>query len=104
MRRARSSDDYNAAIGVMRSVLVRVVNESYDEELAAIGCPVALLWGGRDQAVPPAMTEKAGRLLTAPTTVDIVEGAGHDVHLEAPDRLRAVLDKVLQTPGSVPGC
>jgi pimeloyl-ACP methyl ester carboxylesterase len=104
MRRARSSDDYNAAIGVMRSVLVRVVNESYDEQLAAIGCPVALLWGARDQAVPPAMVEKAGRVLTVPTTVDIVEGAGHDVHLEAPDRLRAVLDKVLQTPGSVPGC
>jgi pimeloyl-ACP methyl ester carboxylesterase len=104
MRRARSSDDYNAAIGVMRSVLVRVVSESYDAQLAAIGCPVALLWGSGDRAVPPSMIERACRLLAAPTAADVVDGAGHDVHLEAPDRLRAMLDKVLQTPGSVPAC
>jgi len=104
MRKARGSADYNAAIGVMRSVLVRVVNESYDAELAAVACPVALLWGGNDRAVPPAMVERASRLLSAPTAADVVEGAGHDVHLEAPDRLLAMLDEVLQTPGSVPRC
>jgi pimeloyl-ACP methyl ester carboxylesterase len=104
MRRARSSDDYNAAIGVMRSVLVRVVNESYDEQLAAARCPVALVWGGGDRAVPPTMIEKAGRVLTVPTVVDVVEGAGHDVHREAPARLRNALDRVLQVPGSVTGC
>jgi len=104
VRRARGSADYNAAIGVMRSVLVRVVNESYDAQLAAITCPVALLWGGNDRAVPPAMVEKASRLLTAPTTADVVEGAGHDVHLEAPDRLLAMLDEVLRTPRGVPRC
>jgi pimeloyl-ACP methyl ester carboxylesterase len=104
MRRARGSADYNAAIGVMRSVLVRVVNESYDAELAAIRCPVALLWGGNDRAVPPAMVEKASRLLTVPTTAEVVDGAGHDVHLEAPDRLLAMLEEVIQTPGSVPRC
>jgi pimeloyl-ACP methyl ester carboxylesterase len=103
MRKARGSADYNAAIGVMRSVLVRVVNESYDAELAAIRCPVALLWGGNDRAVPPSMAEKASRLLTVPTTSDIVEGAGHDVHLQAPGRLQAMLREV-QTPGSVPRC
>lgn len=104
IRRARSSDDYNAATGLMRGVLVRVVNESYETQLAAIGCPVALLWGSGDRAVPPSMIEKASGLLTAPATAEIVEGAGHDVHREAPDRLRAVLDKVLQAPGSVPRC
>jgi pimeloyl-ACP methyl ester carboxylesterase len=104
MRRAKGSADYNAAIGVMRSVLVRVVNESYDAELAAIRCPVALLWGGNDRAVPPSMVEEASRLLSAPTAADVVGGAGHDVHLEAPDRLRAMLDEVIQTSGSVPRC
>jgi pimeloyl-ACP methyl ester carboxylesterase len=104
MRRARGSADYNAAIGVMRSVLVRVVNESYDAELAAIRCPVGLLWGGNDRAVPPSMVEKASQLLTVPTVADVVDGAGHDVHLEEPGRLVAMLDEVIQAPGSVPRC
>jgi pimeloyl-ACP methyl ester carboxylesterase len=104
MRRARGSADYNAAIGVMRSVLVRVVNESYDAELAAIRCPVGLLWGGNDRAVPPSMVEKASQLLTVPTVADVVDGAGHDVHLEEPGRLVAMLDDVIQAPGSVPRC
>lgn len=104
MRRARGSADYNAATGVMRQVLVRVVNESYDAELAAVRCPVALLWGSADQAVPASMIDRASALLTAPTAAEVVEGAGHDVHLQAPGRLRAMLDKVCETPGSVPRC
>jgi pimeloyl-ACP methyl ester carboxylesterase len=104
MRRARGSDDYNAATGIMQKILVRVVSESYEAQLGAIRCPVALLWGSADQAVPPSMAEKAGGLLTAGVTADVVEGAGHDVHLQAPGRLQAMVEKVLQMPGSVPRC
>ena len=32
----RGSADYRAAQGVLRSILVRVVNESYDDDLAAL--------------------------------------------------------------------
>lgn len=102
MRRARASDDYNAASGVMRKVLVRVVHESYDAQLQAVACPVALLWGSADQAVPASMIEKARGLLTALVATEIVGGAGHDVHLQAPGRLRAMIEKVLDAPGRVP--
>ena len=102
MRRARASDDYNAACGVMRKVLVRVVQESYDAQLQAVACPVALLWGSADQAVPASMIEKARGLLTALVATEIVGGAGHDVHLQAPGRLRAMIGKVLDAPGRVP--
>jgi len=102
LRRARSSDDYNAASGVMRKVLVRVVNESYEEQLRAVTCPVALLWGSADQAVPASMIERARGLLSVPAATDIVDGAGHDVHLQAPDRLRAMVDKVLDASGNSP--
>ena len=37
------SADYRAAEGVMRDILVTCVNESYDEQLKKIGCPVDLL-------------------------------------------------------------
>jgi pimeloyl-ACP methyl ester carboxylesterase len=104
MRRAHGSSDYNAASGVMRKVLVRVVNESYDAQLAAVGCPVALLWGSADQAVPPGMIEQARRLLTGPVVTEVVDGAGHDVHRQAPDRLAAMLEQLLDVSGRVPRC
>jgi pimeloyl-ACP methyl ester carboxylesterase len=104
MRRAHGSDDYNAASPIMQKVLVRVVNESYETELSAVRCPVALLWGSADLAVPPSMIEKARSVLAVPPAVDVVDGAGHDVHLQAPGRLRAMVDKVLEAPGSVPRC
>jgi pimeloyl-ACP methyl ester carboxylesterase len=104
MRRARASDDYNAAAGVMRQVLVRVVNESYDAQLRAITCPVALLWGSADRAVPAAMVEQASALLTVPVVAQIVDGAGHDVHLQEPGRLGSMVEKILDAPGMVPRC
>ena len=36
IRRSRGSADYRAATGVMREILVKVVNESYEEELEAV--------------------------------------------------------------------
>jgi pimeloyl-ACP methyl ester carboxylesterase len=104
MRRAHGSDDYNAASGIMQRILVRVVGESYEAQLGAVRCPVALLWGADDRAVPPSMAGRAAGLLTAGVTVDVVEGAGHDVHLQAPGRLRAMVDEVLQMSGSAPRC
>jgi pimeloyl-ACP methyl ester carboxylesterase len=95
IRASRASADYNAAAGVMREVLVTVVNESYDAELRAITCPVALLWGARDRAVPAAMADRARALLAGPVTAEVVGGAGHDVHLQEPARLTAMISEVL---------
>jgi pimeloyl-ACP methyl ester carboxylesterase len=95
IRAARGSADYNAAAGVMREVLVRVVNESYDAQLRAITAPAALLWGARDRAVPPAMVDRARALLPGPVTAEVVDGAWHDVHLQAPDRLALMISAVL---------
>jgi pimeloyl-ACP methyl ester carboxylesterase len=102
MRRARASDDYNAASEVMRKVLVRVVHESYDAQLQAVACPVALLWGSADMAVPASTIETVRGLVTALVATEIVDGAGHDVHLQAPGRLRAMIEYVLAAPGRVP--
>ena len=58
-RRRHGSADYRAATGVMRQVLVRVVGESYEEELSAVACPVHLVWGAEDRVVPVAVAERA---------------------------------------------
>lgn len=95
IRAARGSADYNAATGVMREVLVTVVNESYEAQLRAITAPVALLWGARDRAVPPEMVGRARALLPGPVTAEVVDGAGHDVHLQEPARLTSMISAVL---------
>jgi pimeloyl-ACP methyl ester carboxylesterase len=51
-RQRHGSADYRAAQGVMRDVLVRLVNERYDDALAALQCPVELVWGDDDTEAP----------------------------------------------------
>jgi pimeloyl-ACP methyl ester carboxylesterase len=102
IRQARASADYNAAAGVMREVLVRLVNESYDDQLRAIRCPVALLWGSADRTVPSAMVSRASALLARPATAEIIDGAGHYVFRQAPDRLGAMIEDVLMAGRVVP--
>jgi pimeloyl-ACP methyl ester carboxylesterase len=88
LRRRYGSADYAAAQGVMRQVLVRMVGESYDDELAGLACPVALVWGALDTAAPVDMARRAEELIPTPSTFDIVEAVGHDVHTARPDLLR----------------
>ncbi len=94
-RRRFGSADYRAATGVMRDVLVKVVNESYESELARLVCPVRLVWGENDAAVPLAVARGAVDVL-ADVTLDVVAGAGHDVHLSHPDRMKAAIDGLLK--------
>ena len=95
LRQRYGSRDYAAARGVMREVLVRVVNERYDEPLGRITCPIALTWGERDDVAPPAVAEAvAARCPTA--TLLICPGAGHLTLTAAPDCVRAAIDHCLQ--------
>ncbi len=101
LERARhryGSADYRAATGVMREVLVRVVGESYEEQLAALACPVHLVWGAADWLVPPAVAERARDLLAA-GTLTLLPVVGHDVPAEAPEALAAAIREMLDGAG-----
>jgi len=96
-RRRSGSDDYRAATGVIRDVLVRAVAETrdgtYRDALAAITCPVELVWGDGDTSAPPAVAEEAvGLLRNAKLTV--LSGVGHLTPTEAPGALRAALERL----------
>lgn len=84
-RQRYGSDDYRAAQGVMRQVLVRVVNESYENELAKLRCPVRFVWGELDTAAPLAMAREALALVTAPHEFVTAAAIGHDIHRARPD-------------------
>lgn len=98
-RRARGSDDYRAATGVMRDVLVAAINESYEDELSNVRVPVSMIWGADDLEVPPSVADDARIVLESrgtPVGVTTLEGVGHLVPTQAPAQLRAVIDEMLE--------
>ena len=95
LRKRHGSADYRAASGVMRDVLVRVVNETYEDQLRAVRCPVELVWGDDDTAAPLEVAERAGELLGDLATLTVVAGAGHLTPTAAPDALRDALERRL---------
>lgn len=92
MRQRYGSADYRAAQGVMRAVHVTAVNETYEEELRALRCPVELVWGADDADVPVSVARAAVELL-ADARLTVLPGVGHLVPTAAPDDLRAAITR-----------
>lgn len=89
-KRSRGSADYRAVSGVMRDILVKVVNESYEGQLGRISGHVHLLWGADDTDVPLSVAQAADALI-ADSTLEVLTGVGHFVPLQAPEALRAAI-------------
>ncbi len=78
----------------MRGVLVRSVNERYDDDLAALRGPVELVWGANDTETPLEVARAVvARVPGARLT--ICAGAGHLTPLVAPAQLRAAVERAL---------
>ena len=94
-KRRRGSEDYRTARGLMRDVLVTVVNESYESELASLKVPVYLLWGQDDLEVPVDVARQALRIIIdngGQAELEVLADIGHHVPLHEPTSLhRAVL-------------
>lgn len=96
-RQRFGSTDYRNARGVMRDVLVVTVNESYEDELTRLTCPVTLLWGANDAESPVDVASRSQRLLAAPHSLRVLEGVGHLVPTSAPgDLAQVVLETILR--------
>ena len=83
-----------AASGVMRDILVKVVNESYEGQLGRITGPVHLIWGADDADVPVSVAETAQPLIRD-VTLEVLPGVGHFVPIQAPQALREAIEKAL---------
>lgn len=100
IRRSRGSADYRAATGVMREILVKVVNESYEDELAGLKSRVILLWGEDDGEVPVAVAERSLRIIRqagGSAELEVLPSVGHLVPTQAPDAISRVLAQELRT-------
>ena len=94
MRQRFGSSDYRSAAGVMRDVLVTVVNETYEAQLGEISQPVELVWGRRDDEVPIEVAERAAKMLAA-ARLTVVDDAGHFVPTEAAPSLADAISRRL---------
>jgi pimeloyl-ACP methyl ester carboxylesterase len=93
-KRRRGSADYRSASGVMRDILVEVVNESYEYQLSQISNPVRLVWGAEDTEVPVAVAEAAQPLIDQ-ASLEVLPRVGHFVPMEAPHALRRAIEDAL---------
>ncbi len=94
-RQQYGSTDYRHARGVMREVLVVVVNEGYESELARVAAPVTMVWGDEDHEVSIDVATRAATFLSGRHTLRRLAGVGHLVPTEAPRELAAVVREAL---------
>ena len=93
-RKRYGSADYLAATGVMREIFVKVVNESYETELAEVRCPTAFVWGRSDTAAPVEDARRAHRIVDGSVLQE--RDCGHDIHLEHPELFVELIDRFVQ--------
>jgi pimeloyl-ACP methyl ester carboxylesterase len=60
----------------MRDIMVKTVNENYDDDLAAINCPTWMVWGENDTSAPTAAGKVASERIRG-VTWRLVSGEGH---------------------------
>ncbi len=94
-RRKAGSADYNALSGMMRNIMVKVVNEDLKSVMPRIACPVLLLWGKNDTATPLRDAHTMERLIPDAGLVAF-DDAGHYSFLDKPYEFKAVLLNFLQ--------
>jgi pimeloyl-ACP methyl ester carboxylesterase len=100
-RRKRGSDDYRAADGELREVLVKAVNEDYGDALDALAAnrlPVALVWGEHDSVATTEMAEEARARIGATADLVIVPGSAHPLDEALVAALRRAIDDLVARP------
>jgi pimeloyl-ACP methyl ester carboxylesterase len=93
-REKNGSDDYRNAQGIMRDIFVKVVNETYDDQLRAISAPTRMVWGSLDTSAPVDAGEAASKLI-AGASFTVVPGASHLLEGATRDEVRRQLLELL---------
>ena len=92
-REKHGSTDYRAASGVMRDVLVRVINEDYRDDLARVAAPTRFVWGALDDQAPVEAGRAAAGLVTGAAFRE--EAGGHLLEGAVAHAVRDELDALL---------
>lgn len=89
------SRDYKDSSGVMRKILVRVVNENLISLLGDIEAPTLLIWGDKDTSTPLYMGKIMENNIKDSGLV-ILEGTGHYSYLDDYQKFTVILRNFLK--------
>jgi pimeloyl-ACP methyl ester carboxylesterase len=92
------SDDYQNSTGIMRKILVRVVNENLKPILRDIKAPTLLIWGDKDDATPLYMGHIMEKEIKDSGLV-VFEGAGHYSYLDDYHRFTRIMEAFFNSEG-----
>lgn len=93
-KRHHSMDFLYTAEGVMRETLKKVVSENLLPYLRRITAPVLLIYGVNDMVTPVQINKRALRYMPQ-AKLEIIEGAGHMVVVEKPEKIAEIIKKFL---------
>ena len=93
--RKHGSADYRDADGIMRKIMVKVVNDNLRHHLKDIKAPVLLIWGEKDDATPLYMARIMEKEIPDAGLV-IVEGAGHYSYVDDFNTFKVVINSFLK--------
>jgi len=101
--RLTDRDAQRAFLDTVRSVIdvggQRV--EALDRLYLVAGVPTLVVWGSRDTVIPSGHADAARQCLPD-CAVEVIDGAGHFLHVEAPEAVAAVVRRFLRTAVSAP--
>ncbi len=100
-RKKSGSSDYNNATGIMKSILVKVVNEDLKQVMPLIKAPTLLIWGESDTATPLKDARTMNRLIKD-SGLAVLKNAGHYSFLEKPYEFNLIVDNFLQKDRTEP--
>lgn len=93
-RNKYGSDDYKAASGIMRKIMVTVVNENIRPLLNKIKSETLLIWGDKDDATPLYMGEIFEKEIDNSGLV-VLKDSGHFSYIDDYGTFRAVINSFL---------
>ncbi len=88
------STDYKDANGIMKKILVKVVNEDLKPILKNIKSPTLLIWGDKDTATPLYMGKTMEKEISDSGLV-VLEGTGHYSYLDDFNKFSIILKAFL---------
>lgn len=93
-KKSRGSDDYQNSSGIMRKIMVTVVNENITEDLKKIKAETLLIWGENDDATPLYLGQRFESLIENSGLV-VLKDAGHFSYIDDYGTFSAVINSYM---------